>query len=84
MIKLICFAGIVFAIVSLIVMKKSKHFFKAFFLTLIEGMGALLAVNASGLLTGVTLSINALTLSTGAIFGCPGIIMLLICDILLI
>lgn len=83
MIGLIGLAGGIFIISVLISMKKSKHFVKSLFLSAVQGIGALLGVNALGVFTGVTLSVNWLSLLSGAIFGTPGIIMLLITDIIM-
>ena len=83
MVGLIVFAGIICALISLYAMKKSRHFIKYLFLTVLQGWSALLAVNASGLLTGVTLPLNALTLGVSAIFGTPGVIMNLLIKIIL-
>ncbi len=83
MIALIIVAGVVCALISLSSMKKSEHFIKSLFVTAVQGVTALLAVNASGILTGVTLSVNALTMGSGIIFGTPGIIMNLLVQIFL-
>ncbi len=65
-----------------IAMLKTGHFFKALFLTCLQGVAAVFAVNAVGLLTGVTLAVNWYTLSTGAVFGTPGVISLLLLDVI--
>lgn len=83
MTALIAFAGAVCAMISLSAMKKSKHFIKSFFLTAMQGITALLAVNASGIITGVTLSLNVLTIGCGVVFGTPGVIMNLLAQIIL-
>ena len=44
----------------------------------VSGVGALLAVDVLGTLTGVSLGINALTLSVGGVLGVPGVITLLL------
>ncbi len=71
------------ALVVFVAMKKSGHFLKAFILTGIQGCCALLAVNALGVLMGVSLPINVLTVGTGVIFGTPGVIMSLLTQIIL-
>lgn len=83
MIYLIAFFGVICAVISLVSMKKSGHFIKYLFLTTVQGLAALLAVNASGLMTGVTLSLNALTLGTSAVFGTAGVVMNLLVKIIL-
>ena len=44
----------------------------------------MLAVNAAGTMTGVTLPLNAITLGSSAVFGTPGVIMNLIAQIILL
>ncbi|MBQ8227919.1 MAG: pro-sigmaK processing inhibitor BofA family protein [Clostridia bacterium] len=83
MVSLLAFSGVVCAFISLLAMKKSKHFVKSLFLTAIQGLTALMAVNASGILTGVNLSLNALTIGSGVVFGTPGIVMNLLIKIIL-
>ena len=83
MIYLIAFFGVICAVISLVSMKKSGQFIKYLFLTTVQGLAALLAVNASGLMTGVTLSLNALTLGTSAVFGTAGVVMNLLVKIIL-
>lgn len=72
------------ALTVLIYMKKSGKFIKSLFLSSIQGFAALLAVNAAGTMTGVLLPLNALTLSSSAVFGTPGVIMNLIAQIILL
>ena len=83
MTALIAFAGAVCALISLSAMKKSRHFVKSLFLTVVQGLAALMAVNASGILTGVSLSLNALTIGSGVVFGTPGVVMNLLIKIIL-
>ncbi len=71
---IICTAAVICALIVLAAMKKSGHFFCALFLSAIEGIAALFAVNAAGTFTGVTLCVNRLTLASGIIFGVPGIV----------
>ena len=72
------------ALTVLIYMKKSGKFIKSLFLSSVQGFAALLAVNAAGTMTGVSLPLNALTLSSSAVFGTPGVIMNLIAQIILL
>ncbi len=44
----------------------------------VQGIGALLAVNAAGIFTGVSLGLNALTAGTCAVLGVPGVVTLLV------
>ena len=70
------------ALAVLITMLRSDKAFRAFLLTCLQGVAALFAVNITGLLTGVTLSVNWCSLGAGAIFGTPGVISLLILDVI--
>lgn len=70
---IIAAAGAVCALCVLSSMRKSEHFIKYLFLSSVEGIAALFAVNAAGTFTGVTLSVNPLTLISGAVFGVPGV-----------
>lgn len=83
MIYIIAFFGVICGVISLVSMKKSGHFIKSVFLTVVQGLAALLAVNASGLMTGVTLPMNWLTLGTSAVFGTAGVIANLLIKIIL-
>jgi len=57
---------------------KSGHLVKGIFKTMFQGLISLIAVNVTGLATGVTLSVNWYTLSAVTIFGLPGTITLTI------
>ena len=81
---LIIGALVVCALTVLIYMKKSGRFIKSLFVSAVQGFAALLAVNAAGTMTGVTLPLNALTLGSSAVFGTPGVIMNLIAQIILL
>ena len=70
---IVCVCAVFCALIVLSSMKKSGRFFASLFLSALEGTAALFAVNAAGTFTGVTLSVNWLTLSTGAVFGVPGV-----------
>lgn len=52
-----------------------------FFRAAAGGVGALLAVDAVAMFTGVSLGINAFTLLCGGVLGVPGIITLLILNV---
>ncbi|MCR5485221.1 MAG: pro-sigmaK processing inhibitor BofA family protein [Clostridiales bacterium] len=71
------------ALVVLTAMVRSRSFFKTLFLSVIQGTAAIFAVNAAGLLTGVTMPVNWYTLGFGAVFGAPGVISMLISEIIL-
>lgn len=70
-------------IAVLTAMYKSKHFFKSFFLTALQGILSLLAVNIIGMLTGVTIAVNWYTLGSSAVFGIPSSITLTVLNLLL-
>ena len=72
------------ALTVLIYMKKSGRFIKSLLVSAVQGFAALLAVNAAGTMTGVTLPLNAITLGSSAVFGTPGVIMNLIAQIVLL
>lgn len=80
---LIIFFAAVAAFTVFVSMKKSGHFFKSFFVSTAQGIAALFAVNAVCGLTGVSISVNAFTLGSAAVFGTPGVIMNLIAQIIL-
>ena len=64
----------------IIAMIRSGHFFKALILTALQGVAAICAVNALGLFTGVSVSLNQYTIGTSLICGAPGVIGLLLVD----
>ncbi len=70
------------AAVILISMLKSKHFIKAILISCIQGAAALFAVNFAGDFIGVHIPMNIFSLSAGAVGGLPGVIYLLVCEIL--
>ena len=71
------------ALAVIIAMKKSGHFFKSLIISAVQGTAALLAVNASGVMTGVTVPVNALSISSGVIFGIPGTIFHIIAKVII-
>lgn len=68
----------VFSLITIIVMFKSKHFFKAFVLSALQGVAALFAVNLLSAATGVSLAVNGVTLALSAIGGTAGVIGMLV------
>ena len=80
------FLGLLFGaymIIMLITFYKSKRFFTALFLTFLQGICALFAVNLIGKYISVHIPINYLTLSLSSFTGIAGVIMLLLCEIFL-
>lgn len=49
----------------------------------LQGVCALAAVNVTGLLTGVTLGINWLSAACCMVLGVPGVVTLLMCNVIL-
>ena len=80
---IVCVSCVICALIVLSSMKKSGRFFASLFLSALEGTAALFAVNAAGTFTGVTLSVNWLTLFSGAIFGVPGVAAHLIAQLIM-
>ena len=70
------------AAVIILTMIKSKHFIKALLFSGVQGMTALFAVNFIGDFISVHIPMNAFSLSAGVIGGLPGVIYLLICEII--
>ncbi len=78
--------GIIFFIYTLIIlitMIKSKHFFATLFLTIIQGICALFAVNLLGQYILIHIPVNGWTLGISSIGGVSGVMMMLLCDIFL-
>ncbi len=75
--------AVIFLFAVLISMKKSGHFFKSLTMSAVQGVVSLLAVNAAGIFTGVSLNVNALTLASAVFFGIPGIIFHLIAKVII-
>ncbi len=81
------FLGVIFTIYTLVIvitMFKSKKFFTIFFLTVLQGICALFAVNLLGKYISIHLPINVWTIGVSSVGGISGVIMLLLCDIFLI
>ena len=67
----------------LVSMLRSRRLLRYLLLSALSGVAALYAVNAAGLLTGIRLAVNGLTLAVSAAAGPPGVAALLLADILL-
>lgn len=59
----------------------NRRGFSALILNAIGGAAALFAVNIAGLATGIQLSVNRWSLGAGALLGVPGVISMLVLDI---
>ncbi len=66
------------ALAVLIAFIRSGRFFGAAFGSVVQGVASLLAVNVAGMLTGVTVAVNPVTLGTVSLLGIPGTIGLLL------
>ncbi len=77
------FLGILFAVYVLFIfisMIKSKRFFTVLFLTVLQGVCALFAVNLLGQYISIHIPINGWTIGVSSIGGISGVIMMLLCD----
>ncbi|MFI3142073.1 MAG: pro-sigmaK processing inhibitor BofA family protein [Clostridia bacterium] len=63
-------------------MKKCGRFFSAFFLSVLQGVAALFAVNLITSITGVSLAVNWVSLAISAVGGVCGVIGMLIMNFL--
>ena len=70
-------------IIILAVTLRNEKPFKNIFLSLFSGVGSLFAVNIASAITAVSLPVNTLTLSVSAVGGIPGVVLLLISEVLL-
>lgn len=71
--------GIVFLILFITYIK-SKKFFAVFFLTFLQGICALCAVNVIGSFIAVHIPVNLWTAGLSAFTGISGVILLLLCE----
>lgn len=65
-------------------MLRSRRLLRNLLLSIVSGVAALYAVNALGLLTGIRLAVNGLTLGISAAAGLPGVVALLLADTLFV
>ena len=75
---LICAVLALALLAVLIAFLRSGRFFGALFSSAVQGAVSLLAVNVAGLLTGVTVAVNPVTLTAVSLLGIPGTIGLLL------
>lgn len=78
------FLGIIFTlyiIVIFIAHIKSKKFFVSVFLTALQGLCALFAVNLLGKYISIHIPVNYWTLGVSSVGGISGVIMMLLCDV---
>ncbi|MBR6552940.1 MAG: pro-sigmaK processing inhibitor BofA family protein [Clostridia bacterium] len=77
MTSLYIFVGVL-VLISFLIFKCSKNFFKALFTSVIGGVGAICGVSALATFVPISICINWLTLTISALFSVPGVIMLLL------
>lgn len=70
-------------VIPIITMIKKGSFLKGLFISAFQGLASLLAVNALGLMTGITVAINWYTVAASVCLGIPACISMLILDIIL-
>ncbi|MCL2298639.1 MAG: pro-sigmaK processing inhibitor BofA family protein [Firmicutes bacterium] len=63
-----------------VAMLRSRRLLRNLLLSAVSGVAALYAVNALGLLLGLRLAVNGLTLGVSAVAGPPGVAALLLAD----
>lgn len=61
---------------------KTKRFFSCAFLSALQGIIAIFAVNALGLVTGLHLPLNGYTVATSVVGGTPAVIGMIVMKIL--
>ena len=77
---LVCIVLALAALCVLIAFIRSGRFFGAAIGSALQGVASLLAVNVAGMLTGVTVAVNPVTLGAVSLLGVPGTIGLLLLD----
>lgn len=81
------FLGILLAVyifIILMTMIKTKKFFTTLFLTVLQGVCALFAVNLLGKYISIHIPVNMWTLGISSAGGISGVIMMLLCDIFML
>ena len=68
------------ALAVLVAFARSGRFFGAVIGSVVQGVASLFAVNVAGMLTGVTVAVNPVTLTAVSLLGVPGTIGLLLLD----
>lgn len=61
---------------------KTRRFISCLFLSALQGIAAIFAVNALGLVTGLHLSLNGYTVAASVIGGTPAVIGMIVTEIL--
>jgi len=71
------------ALAILVSMLRARKLIRYLLMSAISGIAALYAVNALGLLTGIRLAVNGLTLGVSVVAGPPGVVAMLLADAIL-
>lgn len=74
--------GIFIALISIRAIAHTEKPFKKVFLGIFKGIAALIAVNVSGIFTGVTLPVSLLSLAISILGGIPGVTALVVLDMI--
>lgn len=74
----------IYVFIIFITMIKSKKFFTTLFLTVLQGVCALFAVNLLGQYISIHIPVNGWTLGISSIGGISGVIMMLLCDVIML
>lgn len=72
--------SVIYVLVIAITMIKSKRFFRVLFLTVLQGICALFAINLLGQYISIHIPVNGWTLGVSSVGGISGVIMMLLCD----
>lgn len=72
---------VISAMIILISMFRTKHFFKSLFLSIFQGVTTLFAINLIGDIINVHVPLNWFSATVGAVGGLPGVIFLLVNDV---
>lgn len=75
-------AAVISGICVLLWIFKSPKGVRSFLISALQGLAALFAVNLSGMVTGVSVALNYWTAGVSAVLGLPGVISLLIMNII--
>ena len=75
-------AGVLFVVLSLIILFRSGRFWKSLAFTALTGNGALLGVGYLAAFTGTMLAVNWFTIAVATISGIPGVIGMLLLKLL--
>lgn len=71
-------AGAVLLLTSFIIFAKSGSFFKAFFTSVLGGVGSLCAVSALAYFVPLSVGLNWFSLAFSVLFSVPGVVFLLL------